>query len=439
MTGKLSKMLVILATLVAAFLVVSVSAESKARIVRLSDVQGSVQIDRAAGQGFEKAFQNLPVVEGAKLKTGRDGRAEVEFEDGSSLRLAQDSEAEFPKLALTDDGSKLTSIKLISGVMYVHAGANKGDKLNISFGRESIDLADSAHFRIDFADTDATLAVFKGKVRGTGPSGPFEVSEKHSATFDLVNNDSFAVNKNFDPDPNDAWDKQQTDYHDRYAKSGYSDLSSPYGYGLADLNYYGNYFNCAGFGYGWQPFLVDASWSPFADGAWAWYPGFGYTWVSSYPWGWTPYRYGSWGYASGCGWMWQPGLWTAWYPVPVVVNPPVRTPLPKPPIRGTTMVMVGRGLIASPANPPSHLRVNPGSAGLGIPRGSIANFDHVAKEAGNSSRPVVVHSRTSSSTSYPSMNQGWWGSAASSGHGSYSGGHIGGPSHTSASAPSRPH
>src|SRR6516225_8633403 len=119
MTGKLSKMLVILATLVAAFLVVSVSAESKARIVRLSDVQGSVQIDRAAGQGLEKAFQNLPVVEGAKLKTGRDGRAEIEFEDGSSLRLAQDSEAEFPKLALTDDGSKLTSIKLISGVMYV--------------------------------------------------------------------------------------------------------------------------------------------------------------------------------------------------------------------------------------------------------------------------------------------------------------------------------
>ena len=73
--ARIGKMLAAWAVLAAAFLVVSASAESKARIVRLSQVQGTVQIDRAAGDGFDKAFINLPVIEGAKLKTGKDGRA----------------------------------------------------------------------------------------------------------------------------------------------------------------------------------------------------------------------------------------------------------------------------------------------------------------------------------------------------------------------------
>ncbi len=62
-------------------------ADSQARIVRLSQVDGDVQIDRNLGQGYEKAFLNLPVTEGAKLRTGQDARAEVEFDDGSTLRL----------------------------------------------------------------------------------------------------------------------------------------------------------------------------------------------------------------------------------------------------------------------------------------------------------------------------------------------------------------
>ncbi len=47
------------------------SANSKVRIVRLSEVKGEVQLDRQTGKGFEGAMANLPVIEGSKLKTGR--------------------------------------------------------------------------------------------------------------------------------------------------------------------------------------------------------------------------------------------------------------------------------------------------------------------------------------------------------------------------------
>ena len=430
---RVGKMLAVLGVLVSCFSVGSALAESKARIVRLSEVQGKVQIDRAAGGGYEKAFLNLPVVEGSKLKTGRDGRAEVEFEDGSALRLAQDSEIAFTRLARGDDGQRLSTVQLTSGTTYLNVRGSKGDRFQVNFGHESMTLAEAVHFRVELGDTEATLAAFKGKLSGSGPSGKFEVAEKHSATFDLANNDSFALSKNYEQEPNDAWDKQQSEYRDRYATNHTYNMSSPYGYGLSDLNYYGNYMMVPGYGWAWQPYLVDASWNPFLDGAWAWYPGFGYMWVSGYPWGWMPYYYGNWGFAPGYGWFWQPGYWNAWVPFPTVVNPPARTPLPQPPTRGHQTVLVGRGLVAYPAKPPSRLSINPGSAGLGVPRGSVRDLSRVARQAGNGTRPVVV--RTQPSISSPNYGGGPWSSGA---RGSSMGGsRVSSPAPRASSPPAR--
>ena len=443
-TERLGKALAICALLVVVVLVVPASAESRVRIVRLSEVQGSVQIDRAAGEGLEKAFLNLPVIEGSRLKTGDDGRAEVEFEDGSALRIVPNSEIEFTRLALGDEGEKLNTVQLNTGIAYLNVRSKKGDQFTLQFGRESVTVAESAHFRVDLDTTEATLAVFKGKVNGTGPAGEFEVAEKHSATFDL-SRDTYEVAKNFEENPYDNWDKKQTEYHDRYMSSGTHDIQSPYAYGLSDLNYYGSYMNCPGYGFGWQPYLAGAGWSPFQDGAWAWYPGFGYMWVSGYPWGWMPYRYGSWAFAGGCGWMWQPGLWNTWYAFPRVVRPPVRVRVPTPPTRGRGIVVVGRGLAANPAKPPTRVAIDPGSASFGVPRGSVRHLDRVAKEADKGTRPVMVSTDSrapvrSAPTTTGSRDSGSSGTRPGSSMGgsrSPSSPRMSTPSHTSSSPPSR--
>jgi len=89
---------VLLAAAVCALLALPALADSQARIVRLSDVQGNVQIDKNTGLGFEEAFINLPITQGTQLKTGDRGRAEVEFEDGSSMRLTPNTTVQFNKL-----------------------------------------------------------------------------------------------------------------------------------------------------------------------------------------------------------------------------------------------------------------------------------------------------------------------------------------------------
>jgi hypothetical protein len=451
--ATVAKKLAVLAALAAAVLVISASAESKARIVRLSEVQGTVQLDRGAGDGFDKAFINLPVIEGCKLKTGKDGRAEVEFEDGSALRLAPDSEVDFARLAMGDDGQKLSTVQLVSGTVYANLHPKKGDAKSadqflLNFVRESVTVSEGSHFRVELADATATVAVFKGKVSANAPAGQIEVAEKHSATIDLAKdaagdaskNGTFVLAKNIDQEPSDAWDHQQTDYHDRYATSdGSKGLNSPYGYGMSDLNYYGSYMSLPGYGNVWQPYFIGANWSPFQDGAWAFYPGAGYMWVSGYPWGWMPSNYGNWVFVPGYGWVWQPGYFNTYSGIPRLVNAPVRTKVLTPPTSGHRTVMVGLGLTANPAvGVPRHLTINPGSAGFGVPRGSVRHLDRVAKTMEQHSQPITVATAPPVSTTTP--NSGFGGSPM---RGGSSGGMapMGTPHRSAAPAPAppRPH
>ena len=79
----------------------------------MSDVQGSVQMDKNTGLGFENAFVNLPITQGSRIRTRDNGRAEVEFEDGSSLRLTPNSEIEFSILGRSDDGNQVSVVSLV--------------------------------------------------------------------------------------------------------------------------------------------------------------------------------------------------------------------------------------------------------------------------------------------------------------------------------------
>ncbi|HTR23239.1 MAG TPA: FecR family protein [Terriglobales bacterium] len=424
-TGRPATVLALAAFLASMFLVTSTqaAAQSKARIVRLSDVEGSVQIERSSSEGLEKAFLNMPVIEGSRLKTGDQGRAEIEFEDGSTVRIGGNTELVFTRLALADDGGKLNGAELRSGTFYANVHEKKGDQFDVSFGGESLNVPQAAHFRLVMEEPQrATVAVFKGSVSATGPMGKFEVAEKHHASIDLVATDAtkenaFVVAKNYDQDPLDGWDRQQDNYHDHHAAvaAGGSGFSSPYGYGMSDLSYYGAFNMIPGYGFGWQPFFMDAAWNPFMDGAWAFYPGFGYLWVSGYPWGWMPYNYGMWGFAPGYGWYWQPGGWNKFSGTPRVVNAPPGLKLPVAPTGGHQTLLVGRGLMSITYVNPGKLTIRPGSAGFGVPRGSVNHLDHTAKAMEHNARPVTV------STVRPAESQGSGFGGGVPGHGASSG------------------
>ena len=413
---------VVLAAAACALLALPALADSQARIVRLSDVQGSVQINKNTGMGFENAFLNLPITQGTQLSTHDRGRAEIEFEDGSTLRLTPNTTVEFGTLGLSESGQRLSIVNLVEGMAYVNWLGK--DAVTVNFSREKITLTRAAHIRLDASTDVASLAVFKGAVEVDGPSGKVLVDRKKTATFDPANDDKPTLANNIADAPLDAWDKEADTYHEQYARNN---NQSPYGYGLSDMNYYGAYNNVPGYGMMWQPFFTGVGWDPFTNGAWSWYPGYGYMFASAYPWGWMPYRYGSWMSVPGFGWMWQPGAFNSWGTAPRFSGTlPVNFhPLVAPASGTVKTVVVGKGEPVSTLA--SHLMVNAGSAGLGIPRGSVASLSHLNHEVarngfaqvrtaplGSSSpRGFTSASSSRSSVSSPSM-----GHSSSSGHAS---------------------
>ena len=367
---------------ISAFSAMACFADSQVRIVRLSSLEGDVRIDRNLGAGFEKAFLNLPITQGVILQTGNDGRAEVEFEDGSTLRLTPDSVVQFPDLALRDSGAKFSSVKLQQGTVYIDYRGTKDNEFTLNFAREAVAFKDPVRLRIQMNDSDATLAVLKGEVTVAGASGNVNVSKNRSATFDLANHDQYQIAKEVEEQPFDEWNKEQGKYHDAYLSKNYSDYSSN-AYGISDLNYYGSFFNAPGYGTLWQPYFTSAGWDPFMDGSWAWYPGSGYTWVSGYQWGWTPYHCGSWLFQQSFGWAWQPGGCGSWYGFPPILNPPQRFRAPQPPVGGPgrgTIVTNPRPVVSAIREPNSRMFIRSNSAGLGIPRGSVHNMSRLSNQ-----------------------------------------------------------
>jgi len=405
-------------------------ADSQARIVRLSDVQGSVQINKNSGLGFENAFINLPITQGVQLRTGTGGRAEIEFEDGSSMRLAPNTMIEFSRLGADDSGKRVSEVNLVEGMAYVNWLGK--DDFALNFAHEKIALDHPAHFRVDTATEASNLAVFKGEVEVEGPSGSLTVEKKKTATFDAE--DKSTVADKVAAAPLDEWDKQSVAYHDQYAKNN----QTPLGYGASDLGYYGAYTNVPGYGMMWQPYFTGAGWDPFMNGAWAFYPGFGYGCASAYPWGWMPYYYGNWNYFPGYGWGWQPGGFGGWHPVPHYTPTTLtHVSLAVPTSGSGKTVFVGKGGAIS-ALPPSSVTLRGGTAGLGISRGSLTNLKslnhQVAKTGFAQVHPAPQFSASSGRSSASSFGGG---SARSSmagpsmGHASAGGGgsHAGGGHH----------
>jgi hypothetical protein len=221
---------------------------------------------------------------------------------------------------------------------YFNVHHERQDEFTVSFlpdgattGRE-LPVRKSARVRVGLSQGAATVAVLDGELpvkitptasalAGGAASRAHEVEVKKGEELTFADAGGEPILAKLTPEPFDQWNQERSDYERRYsADSSYS--SYPY-YGRGDLNYYGAWYVVPG-GLLWQPYGAGYGWSPFANGAWAWYPGAGYTWVSAYPWGWLPYRYGSWMFVPGWGWGWMPGAsWNSWVTVPVVLHAPV--------------------------------------------------------------------------------------------------------------------
>jgi hypothetical protein len=363
---------------------------SGVRIVRISEVHGVVQMDRTVSHGYEAVMLNMPVTQGARLKTDA-GAAEVEFEDNSSLRLIPNTEIEFTQLGRTVDGSTTSAVHVVKGTVFVSMAPSKGNGFSLLSGFETVSLNPLSHVEFHAGSPQDALMVLKGTAVATVNGNATTVPQKKTLLFD--GSGSPQMVSRIEKSPYDEWDKSAVAYHARSFNSpvmrnaGYlgSGMGSPV-YGLNDLGYYGSFSDAGGCGNLWRPYFASANWDPYGNGMWALYQGAGYSWVSPYPWGWMPYHSGNWVNCGGAGWGWQPGgnfvgLENAVMPLrptkgPVRVGPPHR-----PPVGLTSLVLVNEKPLTKSTLDNRVMVFRNDSAGLGVPREAFGKLNHVSVQA----------------------------------------------------------
>lgn len=342
----------LLILLIALFLGVQTASgdSSHARIIRVSLVSGDVRFATQthgdpltdSKANWDAAQLNLPIRQGYVLATD-NGRAEVEFENGTLAFLKENTVLEFYDLSLKD-GALITRLVLRQGSASFHVNPVSGDYFSVTGGDFTVEAGSRATFRLDNFDDGSNVEAISGHVNVLHQDETTPLVKGQSLSMKASDASSVSIGRVPEADEFDRWVSGQIDTVSTATAATMQYTNSPYyAAGFGSLYSYGSWFNCGGYGFGWRPFGVSYGWSPFNDGQWIWDPAFGWTFASFQPWGWAPYHYGGWLFDSGCGgWFYSPPIVYGYYPGtggPIRRFPP-RVRAPRPVYHPVTAVFV---------------------------------------------------------------------------------------------------
>lgn len=282
---------------------------SNARIVRLSLVDGEVQVFRPEAGEWEEARQNLPIQKAYAVATGR-GRVEIEFESGATARLDESSELEFTELALID-GARVTELRLERGSAIFYANLAKHDAFLVRAAGSTINMKKNSRIRVSAEDAGLLVAVLKGEANVESDSGTYRVEKNQELRLGA---DGVAYARRGDDTEFEQWAQDREEVLSASYDNSRHYVNAPFRYGVGDLSRYGYWSYASGYGNVWYPHTVG--FTPYVNGSWIWISGYGWSWVGYEPWGWLPYHYGRWVW-TGFGWGWRPGHFRRWHPAHV--------------------------------------------------------------------------------------------------------------------------
>lgn len=288
---------------------------SHVRVVRLSFMEGAVTLRRAGSTEWERAMLNSPIQEGFSLATGKKSFVEVEFENGSTVRLGELSGVDFSQLALTAQGGRINHLTLDQGYATFHVIPERHDEYTLSAAGVTVAPRGKAEFRSDLNQDRLRVEVFDGHVQASDSSQTENLGKNHALVRDISSSAPFQVTDKVQKDDWDKWTSARDQQSALAVNEEAMGINAPI-YGWDDLDVYGEWSYFPGYGNGWAPY-EPTGWSPYSAGMWDWYPSMGYTWTSAEPWGWLPFHYGFWNFSPGAGWFWMPGSFAGWSPAMV--------------------------------------------------------------------------------------------------------------------------
>lgn len=287
--------------LITAFILIFISSPLFAEedgAMRISLIQGDVQIYDQGVSDWTAASVNFPLLDGDRIWVPDDARTEVQIRGGVYVRADERTAVDI--LSLGDDS---VQFYLDRGHLYINNRRGGLQIAQVDIPVASVRAYDNSIVMLDVDESGMTeVSVLKGYAIAETRSGSTRINAGSTLT---VHDDSTAVMALLgSPDEWERWntdrDRQLIAYGEssRYLPDEIKEYSS-------DLDSTGTWSYEREYGYVWSPSVAVVDWAPYTAGTWIWVRN-NYVWISYESWGWVPYHYGRWANIQGRGWCWVP-------------------------------------------------------------------------------------------------------------------------------------
>ena len=282
----------------------------------------------------ETALVNLPLGPGDLVKTPENRRCEIQFDNGSIVRLDGDTEFKIETILAPSLSSRslISNLMLDRGQVYVMFKKYDNRELfqiltplaALKLGHNSVAIVrtlpdkttevqlEEGEGRLMFGPAEGQLVDKKIKKHErwlVTAENRAEPSEYFASSDFIAWNET--VNENFDALHGESFLPKPVERYPLAVRYFAQKYGNPYGEWLWDALY----------GYVWRPFYNDlyptGNWMPYVYGRWTSLNNQLY-WVPEEPWGWVPYHLGIWTWDKTKGWFWIPGsifasAWVSWF------------------------------------------------------------------------------------------------------------------------------
>jgi len=318
--SNIKRIFLVFGLFILSFLFISANLFSSAESIygHISYVDGDVKILREDNRQ-DKAIVNLPVAPGDSIVTGQNSRCELQFDNGTIMRIDKNSMLELTTVLAKTLTSKwkVTTLNLIKGQIY---------SMNNSYNLEMFQIiTTNAAINLKKNSTSIIRALEDGGTYLFSNRGKFDVlygKDIHSMKKETIKRKKgYIITADYRFVAIEEWDVEFLLWNEHLNKNfkelhyGINKVPKPiYRYSKGIIYWaekwsslYGEWIYNDIFGYVWRPYdeifkfnrpFFSAEYVTIGKELFA---------VPSQPWGWAPVHLGTWVFLNKYGWTWIPG------------------------------------------------------------------------------------------------------------------------------------
>jgi hypothetical protein len=323
-----------------AFLSAKAAAEEPLYLghISLADIRNDgkdVMIFRENAVSGEPALLNMPLGPGDTVRTSDVRRTEIQFDNGTIIRLDTDTELKIETILAPSLSSlaNVSNVVLARGRAYImYTEYDRRELFQILTPGAALKMKNHTVAEVEAVPEGATaVRVSNGRVDVLfGPAAKKVDGEKVRSGESLIVTADGRLEKSAPPAAAEfqAWNAALNEDFEK-THDGVTPLPKPiqkmpkavFYFAQRYSTTYGEWIWDEYLGYVWRPNANDhrypwGSWSPYYAGQWATRDGRMF-WVPQEPWGWVPFHLGVWQWDKKRGWLWIPGsafapAWVTW-------------------------------------------------------------------------------------------------------------------------------